>query len=195
MCSDIFVATGPDLTFAHLSPSYVAPRFLLAHQIDGHKHPIITPIMEFFWSLFLRLNGNPEAFASVNKLMNRTILPYPQTYLFSSGDSMIYASEIKKHMARIQRRTNLPSSSLDFVTSNHVAHYRVHPTAYSKKIDSVLENVEKNWTVLLETLAHHSNPGLPLRPKGKVRSRSRTSLNRSAKLKKQSLKKQEAKSL
>ena len=138
--------------------------------------------------MFLRLNGNPEAFASLNKLMNTTILPYPQMYFFSSGDTMIYASEIKKHMAQIQHRTNLPSSSLDFVTSNHVAHFRAHPTTYSKKVDSVLAKVEKNWTMLLEMLAHHTTYGLPHKPnRRKLRYRSHASLKKALRRKKRDI--------
>lgn len=141
-----------------LDPAVFTRGFIgaLVPSLTSHKHWILSPLMELFFKGFLGLPGNPDKFKELNRLITNTVVPYPQWYLFSSGDTMIYASEIKKHIRQMEKRTHLPSYSLDFVTSNHVAHLRTHPTAYSKRIDSVLSKVEHNWTTLLQAMADHS---------------------------------------
>ena len=73
---------------------------------------------------------------------------------------MIYAKEIKSHISRIQRKARLPIQSVDFVTSDHVAHYRTHPAAYSKRIDAVLSRVEMGWITLMKELHLHGSAPL-----------------------------------
>lgn len=143
----------------NLDPVVFARGFIgaLLPKLTAHKHWFWTPVFEGFFKLFLNLPGNPEKYAELNRLITNTVLPYPQWYLFSSGDTMIYANDIKKHIRQMEKKTRLPSYSLDFETSNHVAHLRTHPTAYSKRIDSILTKVEHNWTTLLEAIGDHSH--------------------------------------
>ena len=85
---------------------------------------------------------------------------------------MIYAADIKKHMQQMEKKTRLPSKALDFVTSNHVAHYRTHPTVYSKRIDEVLATVEDNWTVILQLIDKDSQaPLLPTKKRKRTKAR------------------------
>lgn len=66
---------------------------------------------------------------------------------------MLYALDIRKHIKRMEKKTNLPTPAVDFVTSNHVSHLRTHPVEYSKRIDAVLDRVETNWKDLIDVLA------------------------------------------
>jgi hypothetical protein len=128
-----------------------------ASQVANHKHWFLTPVFEKFWSLYINSPLNKQAFETTNKMMDNSILPFPQFFMFSEGDTMIHSSEIKKHIERIQRKSGLPIQSVDFGTSDHVAHYRMHPAAYSKRIDAVLTRVEKGWTALMNGLALHGH--------------------------------------
>jgi hypothetical protein len=151
----------------NLNPEVLARGFLgaLIPKIQNHRHWLWTPLMETFWKVYLRIPGNTEEFNTLNRIMNHTNLPYPQWYMYSSGDTMLYASEVRKHIKRVEKRTHLPTQSIDFVTSNHVSHLREHPVEYSKRIDAVLDRVETNWTALLEALEAHSANKLYLPPK------------------------------
>lgn len=151
-------ATVIDSAPCNLDPKVFARGFLgaLLPSITSHTHWFWTPVFEGFFRFWLSLPHNQAKFAEVNKFINTTILPCPQTYLYSSADTMIFANDIKRHIKKMEKKTGLPNQSLDFVTSNHVAHLRTHPTAYSKRIDAILERTETNWTGLLQVLADAS---------------------------------------
>lgn len=166
----------------NLDPAVFARGYMgaLLPNISEHKHWFWTPVFEGFFKLFLNLPGNVEKFAELNRLISNTILPYPQWYLFSSADSMIYAADIKKHIRRMEKKTKLPSYSLDFVTSNHVAHYRTHPTAYSKRIDQILTTVEHNWSTLMSALGEYSGEAsAPIKRAKRAKSKATKRISKS----------------
>lgn len=74
--------------------------------------------------------------------MDNIALPSPQLYLYSSGDKMIYAEDIQKHIEGVQTN-NLGQTveSRDFKTSDHVSHYKDHPQEYVETITKFLKSV------------------------------------------------------
>lgn len=140
-------------------------------QVANHQHWLLTPIYEKFWSVMISSASMWKHFKFTNRLIDTTILPFPQWYLYSSGDTMIYAKDIKDHMKRIEKKTKLKVQEWDFEKSEHVAHFRAFPVVYSKRVDSVLSRVEDQWRALMQALAQET-PDLSTLP---------TSLKRKAK--------------
>lgn len=121
---------------------------------------------EAFFRQFIRAKS--AELTTTNNLISNTIVPFPQWYLYSSGDTMLYKTDIDKHIKRIERKTKLLVTTHDFVTSNHVAHFRTHPIEYSKRVDSILYRVEAQWAILMDALADFSKSAPP--PQGPRRA-------------------------
>lgn len=129
--------------------------------------------MKKFWMYYLDQPENAKEIALVNKMIDNTVLPLPQWYFFSSSDTMIYASEIRRHMLLMEEKTGIHPNYVDFMTSNHVSHYREQPFEYSKRVDSVLDHVEHNWKLLLDHvekmgILHHKRHPKKGKSKGEV---------------------------
>eukprot|EP01018_Ginkgo_biloba_P010060 Gb_08301 [translate_table: standard] len=101
--------------------------------------PVIVSILDKIFSIFFNLPRTKRRFNYGLDLLSKGQPPYPQLYLYSSGDRVL-PDQIVKDFIEEQRRDGRKVNSYDFIWSPHVGHLRCQPDLYTNQLTSFLNN-------------------------------------------------------
>jgi len=101
--------------------------------------PVVVAILQKFFSVFFNHPRVKRRFNHTIELLSRSQPPYPQLYLYSSGDRVLPV-QIVKDFVEEQRRCGRQVDSHDFVWSPHVGHLRCQPDLYTNHLTRFLNN-------------------------------------------------------
>lgn len=101
--------------------------------------PVVVAILHKIFFVFFNHPRVKRRFSHTIELLSRSQPPYPQLYLYSSGDRVLPV-QIVKDFVEEQRRCGRQVDSHDFVWSPHVGHLRCQPDLYTDHLTRFLNN-------------------------------------------------------
>lgn len=101
--------------------------------------PVVVALLHKIFSVFFNHPRVKRRFNHTIELLSRNQPPYPQLYLYSSGDRVLPV-QIVKDFVEEQKRCGRQVDSHDFVWSPHVGHLRCQPDLYTNLLTRFLNN-------------------------------------------------------
>lgn len=101
--------------------------------------PVVVALLHKIFSVFFNHPRVKRRFNHTIELLSRNQPPYPQLYLYSSGDRVLPV-QIVKDFVEEQKRCGRQVDSHDFVWSPHVGHLRCQPDIYTNLLTRFLNN-------------------------------------------------------
>jgi len=107
--------------------------------LPSYTHPILTPIAQLFFGLFLRLPSFRRNFEESRKaLLFTQPRQVPQMFLYSKGDMLIPYHHVEEYIQQF-RDAGFHVQSVCFPDSPHVSHLLYYPEKYASLIKQFVQ--------------------------------------------------------